>query len=86
MISETASEQPCKTCGGNKGKLQKIIEGWKNYIFPDAEVEKIAKFRALKCATCDFNILEMCTKCNCPIPMKTRSMDSECEINRWNEL
>ena len=84
MTLSTTSEQPCKSCGGNKGKLQKIIEGWKNYIFPNEKVERIAKARALRCATCDFNILEMCMKCGgCPIAMKTRSMDSKCEINRW---
>ena len=83
MTSEQASEQGCKTCGSNKGKLQRIIEGWKNYIFRDKEVEKIAKYRALRCATCDFNKMEICTKCNCPKPMKTRSMDEECPIGRW---
>lgn len=84
MTSEQTSEQPCKTCGGNKkGRLQIILEGLGNYLFPNEEVEKVAKMRALRCATCDFNILEMCTKCNCSIPLKIRSMDSECEINRW---
>lgn len=56
MMSEIISGQPCNTCGGNsKGKLQKIIEGWGSYLFPDPEVEKVAKVRALRCATCDFN-------------------------------
>ena len=56
MTSEPASEQPCNTCGNNsKGRLQRIIEGWKNYVFRDPEVEKVAKYRALRCATCDFN-------------------------------
>ena len=101
MTSLTTSEQPCNTCGGNKkGRLQRIVEGWKNYIFPNKEVETIAKVRALRCATCDFNkdmldsalpdilkpkdvTISVCTKCYCPIAQKTRSMDSECEINRW---
>ena len=44
MTSEKTSEQPCSTCGANsKGRLQRIIEGWKNYIFRDPEVENIAK-------------------------------------------
>ena len=83
MTSLKASGQPCKSCEPKKGKLQRIIEGWGNYLFPDKEIEAIAKFRALKCAICDFNKLEICSKCACPIPMKTRSMDEKCEINRW---
>ena len=83
MTSLEKSEQPCKSCTSNKGKLQRIIEGWGNYLFPDKGIEAMAKLRALKCATCDFNILEVCTKCICPIPAKTRSVDSKCEINRW---
>ena len=85
MTSETTSEQPCNTCGGKKGKLQIIIEGWKNYVFPNEEVEKVAKYRALRCATCDFNKLELCTKCGgCPIIAATRSMDHDCPIGRWD--
>jgi len=84
MTLENQSEQPCSVCDGNKkGKLGRIIEGWENYIFPDEEVEKLAKYRALRCASCDFNKLEMCSKCNCPIPLKTRSTEEECPIGRW---
>lgn len=101
MTSKKTSESSCSTCGGgNKGKLQKIVEGWGNWIFPDPEVEEVAKYRALRCATCDFNkdmldsvlpdilkpkgiTISVCTKCWCPTCQKTRSMDSECEINRW---
>lgn len=89
MISKKISEKPCNTCGSNKkGKLARIIEGWGNYFFPNEEVEKIAKYRALRCATCDFNKFDVCTKCvgvgvGCPIAMKTRSMDEECPIDRW---
>lgn len=56
MISEKTSDQPCVSCGSNKkGRLQRIIEGWGNWIFPNEEVENIAKYRALRCAACDFN-------------------------------
>lgn len=55
MTLSTASGQPCKNCHPKKGRLQRIVEGWGNYIFPDKEIETIAKVRALKCATCDFN-------------------------------
>lgn len=56
MTSQKTSDQPCASCEGNKkGRLQRIVEGWGNWIFPNKEVESIAKLRALRCATCDFN-------------------------------
>jgi Na+-translocating ferredoxin:NAD+ oxidoreductase RNF subunit RnfB len=36
----------------DKNKLKSILNGWKNYFFEDAEVEKLAKQRAEKCAGC----------------------------------
>jgi len=84
MTSEKTSGQGCSSCVNSKGPLQRIIEGWGNYLFPNPEVEKIAKVRALRCATCDFNKFEICTKCvGCPVAAKTRSMDEECPIGRW---
>ena len=84
MSLQNQSEQPCSACDGMKtSKLQKIIEGWGNYLVPDPEVEKVAKYRALRCATCDFNKFEVCSKCNCPIIAATRSMDHDCPIGRW---
>lgn len=85
MTSEEISEQPCSACGDKKkGKLAQIVEGWGNVLFPDPEVEKVAKYRALRCAACDFNILNLCTKCGgCPIIAATRSKDHECPIGRW---
>ena len=56
MTSEKKSDQSCSSCGNNsKSRVQRIIEGWDNYLFPDPEVEAKAKVRALRCATCDFN-------------------------------
>jgi hypothetical protein len=34
-------------------KLNEIYNGWKNYIFPNKEVEAIAKQRAKICAGCE---------------------------------
>ena len=34
-------------------KLNSIFHGWKNYAFPDASVEKLAKERAEVCGKCD---------------------------------
>lgn len=38
---------------GAKQKLINILSGWKNYVFENEEVEKMAKHRAIYCATCD---------------------------------
>lgn len=70
----------CEACGKN-GALGSIIEGWGNYIFPNKEVENLAKVRALICATCKSNKLNVCTECLCPIPAKTRSTQEKCD--KW---
>lgn len=72
----------CAACQ-KKGRLSSIVQGWGNYLFPDPEVEKIAKIRALTCATCPSNKLNICTECTCPIPMKTRSMQENC--HKWKQ-
>jgi hypothetical protein len=64
--------------------FKEIIEGWGNYIFPDPEVEKIAKERALICSECPNNKLGICSECGCPLISKTRSINSKCPINKWN--
>lgn len=66
----------CTTC--QKGAFGKIIEGWGNYLFPDKEIENVAKIRALTCATCNHNRLGMCTDCGCLISPKTRTKEKTC--------
>lgn len=69
--------------------MKKIIEGWKNVIFTDEEVEAIAKARLEVCNTCDYkkNLagLEICNECHCPLIAKTRSLDSKCPIGKWGK-
>lgn len=36
------------------GKISNIMGGWKNVVFKDPEVEKLAKERAKICDTCDY--------------------------------
>lgn len=42
-------------------KLNEIFQGWKNLIFEDPKIEKIAKARAEICASCEFNIKNKCS-------------------------
>ena len=62
-------------------KLKSIINGWANLAI-DGNKE-IAEKRAKICAKCDFNIANICSKCICPLPAKTRSKYESCEL--WPE-
>jgi hypothetical protein len=64
-------------------KLSDIMDGWKNYVFPDKHTEKVAKARASICSTCPRNQMNICKECGCPLVSKTRSMSSSCPINKW---
>ena len=72
----------CSACK-QKGKFKQILDGWGNWIFKDKEVESLAKSRALICATCDKNKMNICADCGCLIPAKTRSIDSHC--HKWRK-
>lgn len=80
-------------------QLFRIIEGWKNYLTKSDEVETLAKQRALNCVNCEFkkestvfswvvdDVKEInasvCSKCDCPIAMKVRSIKDKCPIGKW---
>jgi len=69
-------------------KLSAIVEGWKNFIFHDPEIEKIALERAKICSTCDENTFSICKLCGCPLASKTRSTKSTnlCPLNKWDKI
>lgn len=64
-------------------KLSEIAEGWKNIVFRNPEVEKLAKARAAICAGCKYNVNSRCTECGCPLIAKTRSVTSYCPKHKW---
>ena len=64
-------------------KLKNIIEGWKNLIWLDPRIEKLAITRAGICADCESNKLSICIKCNCWIPAKVRAITEKCPIAKW---
>lgn len=66
-----------------KKKLENIIEGWTNVIFPNERAEQIARARAAICAPCIFNEGNVCTKCSCPLSAKTRATGDHCPIGKW---
>lgn len=70
----------CKAC---KSKLQRIVDGWANLIFPTPETEATAKERAKLCASCSKNKFNVCILCGCPLSAKTRSPEEKCDRGLW---
>lgn len=67
-----------------KNKLEEIYEGWKNYAFPNDNVETEAKKRIAICVKCNLLTKRMrCSKCGCYMPAKVRSLKSKCPIKKW---
>lgn len=64
-------------------KFQEIISGYKNLIWENPEIEKLAVDRALVCSVCPHNIDNKCDQCGCWIPAKTRSEYSKCPSSKW---
>ncbi len=80
-------------------KLKNIIEGWKNAIWPNAEVEVLAAKRAIHCSACEhsvemlFEVIQEkkieeikgmgCAMCLCPLTTKLRSPEEECPLEKW---
>lgn len=64
--------------------FNEIVQGWKNYVFPDKVVEKKAKERLKICLGCSkISKRYFCKICRCYMPAKVRSPKSNCPINKW---
>jgi hypothetical protein len=67
-------------------QLEEIYTGWKNYIFPNPEVEVEAKRRIAICVTNEckkFRPNKSCALCGCYMPAKVKSPNSHCGIGKW---
>lgn len=71
-----------------KDKLGEIYSGWANLIFPNKEVEELAKQRAEHCSRCEHNVNNTCSLCGCPLAAKTRSTKetNKCPIGKWGPV
>jgi len=67
--------------------LNEIVDGWSNYIFPNKEVEELAKKRITICTDktiCDkLKSNKRCAVCGCFMPAKVRSVHSTCPLKKW---
>ena len=78
-------------------RIKHIAQGFKNYIFEDEQVERIAKERTAICAACPhitkYEFYRLighygCSLCTCAISTLVRSLDHACEDNpkRWEAV
>lgn len=67
------------------GKLNEIINGWKNYAIQTPAIEDLAKNRAKFCVDCSQlrRNTNVCKICGCYIPAKIRSVKSRCPLRKW---
>jgi hypothetical protein len=80
-------------------QLYNIINGWKNYITKDKDIELLANERVVNCVSCEYKkeskvfgwvkdeVTEInatvCSLCDCPIAMKIRSKNEKCPKGKW---
>lgn len=75
-------------------KLSEIVEGYKNLVFENPEVEALAEQRLNECLTCDersdkenspehIGSLAYCKNCGCNLMAKTRSTKASCPLKKW---
>ena len=66
-------------------KVDEILDGIKNYVFPTEESEIKANKRAEVCGECEHNIDNKCSLCGCFLTLKVRSTKTDCPDNRWEK-
>ena len=82
---------------GAFGNMGQIMEGVKNKIFKNEDVEEIAKARWMECATCEHldnkgdkcavkATKPCCGKCGCSLGLKIRALSSGCPVGKWKHI
>jgi hypothetical protein len=78
-----------------KINFSQIYEGWKNNLFPSADmkplIEKVAAERLAICNDCELSSKNKktirpdlhCTDCGCPLEAKTRCLSCDCPKKKW---
>lgn len=64
-------------------KLKQIIDGWGNMINTPDHIKQLSESRANICAGCVFNVCNVCSKCGCYLPAKTKCESCKCPIFSW---
>lgn len=72
----------------------KIIEGITNSIIRDEVIEEIARYRMELCGNCPSKgsdcavpgTAPCCNECGCSLTFKTRSLSSDCPLDKWQAI
>lgn len=79
-------------------KITHIAEGFKNYVFENEQIERIAEQRAAICAACPkvkkYSLYKFigqygCSVCKCAVAAKVRSLEEQCphpDGARWEAV
>jgi hypothetical protein len=77
------------SCRCKKPKYLRIVEGWRNVLWPDPQIEVIAIKRSEICNGCDkvkwICGVAICSLCGCPLTAKCRSLSEKCGDGKWDE-
>ena len=73
---------------------KKIVEGITNTVIKDAFVEQVAALRFEICNECPSKGKKCavkgtgpcCNKCGCSLAFKTRSLSSDCPLDKWQAI
>lgn len=64
--------------------FEEIVAGWTNFVFPNKEIEELAKKRLKICLPCKkISDRNYCKICRCYMPAKVRSPKSTCPLRFW---
>lgn len=67
-------------------KIKQIIQGYKNLIIEDKELEPLFQSRYETCLTCENNKLGVCKLCLCPVIAKSHSPLEDCPAHYWKPV
>lgn len=72
---------------------EKILQGIKNSLIKNSFIESISEDRYKICKACDHYstncvalVSSCCSLCGCSLKFKTRSLSSNCPINKWPKI
>lgn len=75
---------------GIKMEIQKVIEGWYNWLTDNPDTKDLATKRLEICIGCEFNSTpneikngSKCEACGCFLKAKAASEGSNCPKNKW---
>jgi hypothetical protein len=69
---------------GAVGNMGQIMEGIKNKVFKNEDIEEVAAERWKHCAM--IGTQPCCGDCGCSLGLKLRALSSECPQKKWGKI